>query len=172
MLHGTILVQLHHDHSKAPLLMFERILLVCTGNICRSPLAEAMLREQLAADGRGNQAQVRSAGTKAQSGKHIDETVLFVAQTQEALTESLRKHRSQPVDRTLIWWADLILVMEPHHGKSVVTLDSTARSKIHLLDFQSGRSIPDPYLKHETVYREVHASITSAVVSWRHKING
>ncbi|KQP17935.1 low molecular weight protein-tyrosine-phosphatase [Pseudorhodoferax sp. Leaf267] len=151
--------------------MFERILLVCTGNICRSPLAEAMVRLQLAEDGRAATAQVRSAGTKAIPGKPADETVLFVARTQPTLAASLQSHRSQSIDRTLTWWADLILVMETHHARSVLKLDPTARGKIHLMGAGLGQSIPDPYLKHETVYREVHNLIAASVASWRHKIN-
>lgn len=151
--------------------MFERILLVCTGNICRSPLAEAMLRQQIAADGRADEAQVRSAGTKALPGRRADETVLFVAKGEPALVELLQQHRSQPIDRTLTWWADLILVMEPHHGRSVVKLDETARSKVHLLGASTRKPILDPYLKHESVYRDAHGLIATAVASWRHKIN-
>lgn len=151
--------------------MFERILLVCTGNLCRSPLAEAMLRLQLTADGRGDQAQVRSAGTKAVLGKRVDETVLFVAQTQPALVQELQGHRSQPVDRSLTWWADLILVMETRQAQSVLKLDPSAQPKIQLLGALIRKPIPDPYLRHESVYREVHGLISNAVVSWRYKIN-
>lgn len=152
--------------------MFERILLVCTGNICRSPLAEAMLRLQLAADGRADVAQVRSAGTKAQAGKRVDDTVLFVARPQPALTAVLQNHRSQQVDPTLTWWADLILVMEPHHASSVAKLDPSARGKIHLMGSGLYKTIPDPYLKHESVYSEVHARLAASVAAWRQKING
>lgn len=151
--------------------MFERILLVCTGNLCRSPLAEAMLRLQLTADGRGNQAQVRSAGTKAAMGKRVDETVLFVAQAQPALIEDLQHHRSQPVDRSLTWWADLILVMETRQAQAVLKVDPSAHPKIQLLGALIRKPIPDPYLRHESVYREVHGLVSSAVVSWRYKIN-
>ncbi len=152
--------------------MFERILLVCTGNLCRSPLAEAMLRLQLTADGRGNQAQVRSAGTKAAMGKRVDETVLFVAQAQPALIDDLQHHRSQPIDRSLTWWADLILVMETRQAQAVLKVDPSAQPKIQLLGALIRKPIPDPYLRHESVYREVHGLISSAVVSWRYKING
>jgi protein-tyrosine phosphatase len=152
--------------------MYERILLVCTGNICRSPLAEAMLRVQIAAAGRGDAAQVRSAGSKAQLGKRVDDTVLFVARSKPELIESLSNHRSQPIDGTLTWWADLILVMEPQHGQAVVKLDSTARDKVHLLGSGIGKLIPDPYLRHEAVYREVQDLISAAVAAWQPKING
>lgn len=151
--------------------MFERILLVCTGNLCRSPLAEAMLRLQLAADGHGHHTQVRSAGTKAALGRHVDDTVLFVAQAQPELVAELQRHRSQPVDRSLTWWADLILVMESRQAQAVSKVDPSASHKIRHLGDLIHRPIPDPYLKHESVYREVHGVISSAVVSWRYRIS-
>jgi protein-tyrosine phosphatase len=151
--------------------MFDRILLVCTGNICRSPLAEAMLRRQLARDGRGDVAQVRSAGTRVQPGQAADETVLYLAKGEPELAPSLQAHRSRPLDGTLTWWADLILVMEPHHGQRVAALDPAARSKVQLLGRWIRRPIGDPYLKHESVYRETHELIQAAVLSWRNTLH-
>ncbi len=151
--------------------MFDRILVVCTGNICRSPLAEALLRQQLTADGRSHTAQVRSAGTRAQTGQPVDETVLYLAQRQPELARNLQAHRSQPLDGTLIWWADLILVMESHHGKRVTEMDPSARSKVHLMGRWIRRPVGDPYLKHEGVYRETQELIELAVSSWRNKLN-
>ncbi len=151
--------------------MFDRILVVCTGNICRSPLAEALLRQQLSADGRGQSAQVRSAGTRAQTGQPVDETVLFLAQQQPDLVRSLQAHRSQPLDATLTWWADLILVMESHHGKRVAEMDPAARSKVQLMGRWIRRPVGDPYLQHEGVYRETQELLEKAVLSWRNTLN-
>lgn len=151
--------------------MFERILVVCTGNICRSPLAEAMLRLQLRSDGRDRIAQVRSAGTRALIDKPVDETVLFVARQQPALLPELERHKAQQINGTLLWWADLILAMEPDHIRQLTRIDPSAAPKAHLLGQSVGGRIPDPYLKHELDYRSCHGSIERAVLSWRDKIN-
>ena len=151
--------------------MYERILTVCTGNICRSPLADAMLRLQLAADGRGDIARVRSAGIATVPDKRVDDTVLYVAKGQPRLLELLEQHRSQVLNPSLTWWADLILVMESRHARHIEKLDPSAKHKVHLLGQWTHKSIPDPYLKHETEYREAHARIAQAVVAWRDHIN-
>lgn len=150
--------------------MYERILIVCTGNICRSPLAEAMLRLQLRADGHDPQVQVRSAGTRALVGRPVDDTVLFVARERSDLLRELQQHAAQQLNSTLLWWADLILIMEMPHARSIERMDRTARSKIHLLGQWIGSPIADPYLKHEHDYRTAHGRIEQAVLSWRNRI--
>lgn len=151
--------------------MYQRILTVCTGNLCRSPLAQAMLRLQLAADGRED-AQVLSAGLRATPDRPVDDAVLFVAREQPALLAPLRAHRAQPLTPTLTWWADLILVMEPAQVQRVLKVDRSAANKIQPLGRWTGQhTIRDPHLKHEDVYREVHAQIAQAVLSWRETIN-
>lgn len=150
--------------------MYERILTICTGNICRSPLAEAMLRLQLRADGHDQVAQVRSAGTRALTGRPADETVLFVARNHSDLLQELEQHRAQQLSATLLWWADLILVMELGHARQVERIDPSARAKIHLLGQWVGTPIADPYLKHEHDYRTAHGLIEQAVLSWRDRL--
>ncbi|HVR54084.1 MAG TPA: hypothetical protein VMS38_30445 [Pseudorhodoferax sp.] len=151
--------------------MYQRILTVCTGNLCRSPLAQAMLRVQLAADGRDD-AQVLSAGVRAAADRPVDDAVLFVARAQPALLAPLRAHRAQQLTPALTWWADLILVMEPAHVQRVLKIDPASANKIQPLGRWTGRrTIADPHLKHEALYREVHAQIEQAVQSWRETIN-
>ncbi len=151
--------------------MYERILVLCTGNICRSPLAEAMLRLQLQADGRGLATQVQSAGTRALVGKPVDETVLYVARRHAQLVDELGKHRAQQVNGSLLWWADLILVMEPAHVRQLERLDPQAVGKSRMLGYWTHQTIKDPYLKHESVYQETHGLVEQAVSSWRAAIH-
>lgn len=150
--------------------MYERILTICTGNICRSPLAEAMLRLQLRADGNDRTVQVRSAGVRALVGRPVDETVLFVARDHPDLLRELEHHRAQQLNATLLWWADLILIMELDHARRVERMDASARTKIHLLGQWIGTPIADPYLRHEQDYRTAHGLIERSVLSWRDKI--
>lgn len=150
--------------------MYERILVLCTGNICRSPLATALLRLQLEADGCAGRIQVQSAGTRALVGQPADETVLYVASEQPLLLRELEKHRAQQVNATLLWWADLVLVMESSHVRQLSRIDPRAHEKTSLLGHWLGESIADPYLKHELDYRAAHQLIDKAVLSWRDKI--
>jgi len=145
--------------------MFEKILTVCTGNICRSPLAEFLLREQLAAAGK--KAEVRSAGIGALIDHPADETAASVAL---AHGTSLEGHRAQQISTQLCRWADLILVMEQHHLDYVTDLDTTARGKTFLLGHWSKGEIPDPYRKGEAAHEQAYAEISGAVTSWISKL--
>ncbi|MBR0564513.1 low molecular weight phosphotyrosine protein phosphatase [Azoarcus sp. L1K30] len=145
--------------------MFEKILTVCTGNICRSPLAEFLLRERLAAAGK--KVEVRSAGIGALVGHPADDTTQDVARKHGT---ALDGHRAQQLDTELTRWADLILVMEKHHFDAVTDLDPTARGKTFYLGHWNKAEIPDPYRRGEDVHEEVHQAIAGAVEKWIAKL--
>jgi protein-tyrosine-phosphatase len=96
----------------------ERILVVCTANRCRSPLAAALLREQLA--DRGSAARVGSAGL-GDAGMAATSGTVEVA---KSLGLDLTEHRSRAVAARLLARADLILGMERYHVREVVLLDA------------------------------------------------
>ena len=145
--------------------MFEKILTVCTGNICRSPLAEFLLRERLAEAGK--KVEVRSAGIGALIGHPAEENASSVALQHGT---SLEGHRAQQINTQLTRWADLIVVMEQHHMDYVLDLDATARGKTFLLGHWSKGEIPDPYRKGDAAHQQAYAEISNAVTSWLAKL--
>ena len=113
------------------------ILFVCTGNTCRSPMAEAIARDLL---GDGSGVTVRSAGVAAGEGYPA------TAEAQEAMKRmglDLSAHRSQPVTRELIDGSDVIFAMTDGHRRDMLALDPSAAARVFLLD-PGGGSIPDP----------------------------
>lgn len=142
--------------------MFERILVVCTGNICRSPMAEILLRRHLLQAGR--RVEVRSAGVGALVDHPADQPA---RERMKARGLDLEPHRARQFDSELARWADLILVMERAQRDAVIDIEPTARGKTYLLGhWDGGKEVPDPYRQSEAVYDESLALIDQALASW------
>jgi protein-tyrosine phosphatase len=91
------------------------LLLVCTGNICRSPMGEALLRARLAA--RGVDAHVHSAGTMAWYGAPTDHAATVMREHGLDITA----HASRPLAADLVASADLVLGMTREHVWAVAS---------------------------------------------------
>lgn len=141
--------------------MFHNILTVCTGNICRSPVAEYLLRHEIALAGR--KADVRSAGIGALVDHPADETALMVM---DELGVPMQAHRARQIKVEHTRWADLILVMQSHHLEYVLSMDPTARGKTFLMGHWSKREVPDPYRKGEAAHRAAYELIRADAVAW------
>ena len=98
----------------------ERILVICSANRCRSPLAAALLRDHLV--GRSPEAHVASAGFGDAGAPATSATV----EAASALGLDLAEHRSRAVESALLVRADLILTMERYHVREVVVQDPDA----------------------------------------------
>ncbi len=119
------------------------ILVICKGNICRSPLAEAYLKAQVKKHGLTT--VIQSAGLETSLGKPAHHFAQVVG-TQSGLL--IGNHATQPLHKEQIERADMILVMEWPQRKRVIKLYPAARRKVFLLrQFydQSVREVADPY---------------------------
>jgi protein-tyrosine-phosphatase len=120
------------------------ILFVCTANICRSPMAAALMRKHLATLGLSGQVEVKSAGVWAREGLRASEGATTVLGRRDI---SLSDHRSQPMSVQLLEQADIVLVMEEEHRRSLFYLEPKHLRKVFLLTEMVGlsRDIADPY---------------------------
>lgn len=121
-----------------------RVLFVCSGNTCRSPLAEAIARHALA---QTNGFEVSSAGTFAEAGGVASSGSLEVARENGL---DLEAFQSRPLSPELLDSADVVVVMEPAHRSAVLGLQPLADTKTFLLGELSGlqgreASVPDPF---------------------------
>jgi len=122
-----------------------RILFVCMANICRSPMAEYLLRSLCAGRSPGNPVgvEVRSAGLMNTTGTDASDQVLMVMRERGI---DMSRHKAKQVDSELVDWADLILCMEQFHLEAMQKEFPRACAKIYLLTEYCGSSgdIIDP----------------------------
>ena len=141
--------------------MIQRILIVCVGNICRSPMAEALLRERLA--GRG--VVVESAGLAGLADRPIDETAAQVL-TEHGL--GAPEHVARKITLDMISAADLVLAMDQRQLSAIRAIAPQARGKSFLLGhwLEGAPAIADPYGQPREAFEACFALIERAVDAW------
>jgi low molecular weight protein-tyrosine phosphatase len=120
--------------------MFSRILTVCVGNICRSPMAQAELRARLR--GRGLEAVVESAGIAALVGRPADP---IAQELMLARGMDISSHRARQLTPDLIRSFELILVMDLEQQRAVEGILPGARGRVHRIGRWGNFDVPDPY---------------------------
>jgi protein-tyrosine-phosphatase len=129
-----------------------KLVFVCTGNTCRSPLAEAIARK-IGIERGLTDVDVTSAGTSAHEGAPASDGALLVGIERGM---DLSTHRSQTLTRAMVREADLVLAMGPHHLERIEALGGAGKAFL-VADFASHgtslRAINDPIGAELDVYR-------------------
>lgn len=136
----------------------KHILVLCVGNICRSPLAHALLQKKLP------DLVVNSAGLSAMIGYPADPKSVQLA-AEDGI--DISTHRAKQVTYELCQQADLILVMEQSHREELARRFPLVRAKVFCLGTQD---ISDPYKMSIEVFRMVYGEIIMGVDRWVTKI--
>jgi protein-tyrosine phosphatase len=142
-----------------------QVLLVCTANICRSPVAELLWRE--AAEGHRRPMPVASAGVEAEPGRPADPT--FV-ELMAARGLDLDAHRATRFRADLARDCELILVMEPGHLRRIQSAAPELAGRVQLLGRWTCGPIADPYRRELAAYEECISLLENSVRAWLNKI--
>jgi protein-tyrosine phosphatase len=148
-----------------------RVVFVCTANVCRSPLAEAMLRRRLQIQGLGRKVRVGSAGTRVgQRGRAPDPRVRKLAIEAGV---PLGRIRARPLTARMVHQSDFVLVMESQHLEQIGELlgGAPVPAGVRLLgaynrgSTDSSVDIPDPYFGDALGFQKVFEQLDAALVA-------
>jgi protein-tyrosine phosphatase len=143
--------------------VFKNILVLCTGNICRSPMAEVVLRERLRGQSPDSVPTVTSAGTSALVGYPADPFAIEVA---GQFGFDLSQHLGRQALAPLLSAADLVLVMERAHADWVHHQVPPLRGRVQLLGRWREQEIADPYGQRREVFETCFEQIDDCVADW------
>ena len=141
--------------------MFKSVLTVCIGNICRSPMAEGVLRAQCRTA--GHDVRVESAGIQALTGFPADP---FAVELLAERDIDISGHVARQLDFSILRGVDLVLVMEEFHKQKIEQLAPLTRGRVFTIGHWEKFEVADPYRRPRHAFEEALGLIDRGVASW------
>ena len=146
--------------------MIQKILIICIGNICRSPIAEALFTARFKQD-KLSSMSVSSAGIGALVNRAAD------AVGQDLMLEKgidISSHRARQVSQEILFGSELILTMTTDQQKQVEFNYPGTCGRVHRLGKWGGYDVPDPFQRPKLVFEQALAMIDQGVDEWYRKL--
>ena len=141
---------------------FDNILVVCVGNICRSPMAEALLKQ------RYPRKNIDSAGVGALVGHPADPAALEIMTAQQL---DITKHIAKQLDENLAKKADIIFTMSDGQTKWIEERWPFCRGKTFKLGHWKNKDIADPYKHEMSAFKTAYQDIVDSLEQWADKMS-
>lgn len=141
---------------------FNNILVVCVGNICRSPMAEALLKQ------RYPQKSIDSAGVGALVGHPADPSALEIMNEQQL---DISNHVAKQIDENLAKKADLIFTMSDSQTKWIEERWPFCRGKTFKIGHWQDKDIADPYKHDMNAFETAYQDIVTGLAQWADKVS-
>ena len=141
----------------------KKILFLCTGNTCRSPMAEGLLRAEL--EDRGLDAEVCSAGLAADEGMTVSENSVLVCKEKGI---DISAHRARVLTYELLRESDFIYCMTEGQAAALISAAPFAAGKVAVL----GSGVPDPFGGGIDSYRRAIDRILEAFPALLERLQG
>ena len=139
------------------------ILLVCVGNMCRSPTAEYLLKRKLQG------IQVTSAGLMARENKQACPKAVEIA---AANGLDITSHKTRKLTTEMVIQNDLVLAMEVEHTKEILSGAPFANGKVMLFGrWKNDENIADPYQQSDAMYQAVFSKLEEQAQHWANKLD-
>jgi len=139
----------------------KNILVVCIGNICRSPMAEYLLKQQYP------DLKVESAGISGLIGHPADDKAKLCMQR---LDIDMSPHIAKRLNAEQLKQADLILVMSHNQQKHIEQTWPFAKGKVFRLGHWQNKNVPDPYQHDQAFFDNTFQLIQQCVADWKNYI--
>jgi protein-tyrosine phosphatase len=140
--------------------MFRRIIVVCTGNICRSPLAEAMLRQRFSS----SEVEICSAGIAALVNHPADPMAQQLA-AENGL--DISAHRARQATQEMLTSMDLILTMDQTHNTWIGSRFPQLQGRTYKIGrWRKNFDVADPFRKPKQAFQQAFNDINLCIEDW------